>query len=109
MLEDIRRGQCSTMFGIRERDLDDAINNSLLRSDMNSFCEDMKKSGSTLSGDVDPDSLQREKERILRSQLDSSDGLAVDLHDQVVSGRNRRQCLFDQCLLCSSIGITNCC
>lgn len=71
------------MFGINERDMDDAINSSLLRSDMNNFCEDKKRS--TLSGTVDPDLVEREKERILRSQLNSSDGVAVDLHDQVTS------------------------
>lgn len=71
------------MLGINERDMDDAINSSLLRSDMNNFCEDKKRT--TLSGTVDPDLVQREKERILRMQLNSSDGEAVDLHDQVTS------------------------
>lgn len=71
------------MFGIKERDFDDAINNCLLRKDMKGFCDSYMKTGATLSGDLDPDLMQREKERIIRSQLDSSDGVAVDLHDQV--------------------------
>ena len=74
------------MFGIQERELDEAISHSLLRADMEVFCDSAtKKTGPRLSGTLDPDILQREKERILRSHLDSSDGNAVELHDQVES------------------------
>lgn len=71
------------MFGIKDRDMDDALNNSLLQADLNGFCEKNKRRASTLSGSLDSDLMQREKERIIRSQLDSSNGEAVDLHDQV--------------------------
>lgn len=72
------------MFGIKESELDDAINNSLLRADMKSFCEKQKIKKEFSGGGVDdPEVLQREKERIIRSQLNSADGEAVDLHDQV--------------------------
>lgn len=70
------------MFGIKERDLDDAINNSLLRADMGNIFDVAKKS-QLLKRPVDPTFAQLEKERILRNQLNSSDGVAVDLHDQV--------------------------
>lgn len=70
-------------FGIKDRDLDDAISNSLLQADMTGFVDKMKRRASTISGHVDEDLIQLERERIIRSQLNSSDGEAVDLHDQV--------------------------
>lgn len=71
-----------TMFGIKERELDDAINNSLLRADMGNIFDVAKKS-QLLKRPIDPTFAELEKERILRNQLNSSDGVAVDLHDQV--------------------------
>lgn len=70
------------MFGIKESDFDYGINNSLLRTDMSDIC-DMKKKGQSLVNVVDPEFVEREKERFQRSQLNSSDGDAVELHDQV--------------------------
>lgn len=73
------------MFGIKDRELEDAINNSLLRADMKDFCDSAKRRGSTMP--TDPYLVQREKERVLRSHLDSSNGDAVELHDQVNATR----------------------
>lgn len=70
------------MFGIKERDLDDAINSSLLQSEMNNIF-DLNSKSQNLTRPIDPQLAEREKERILRSQLNSSDGDAVELHDQV--------------------------
>lgn len=54
----------------------------MLRADMSNI-SDMKKKGQSLANVIDPDFVQREKERLQRAQLNSSDGDAVELHDQV--------------------------
>lgn len=68
------------MRQIGESDLDAAINYSLLRGDMNSV---IFKDGNPMDGTMKPEIIEREKERIIRSQLNSSDGNTVEIHDQV--------------------------
>ncbi|GAB0092499.1 Gustatory receptor [Sergentomyia squamirostris] len=69
------------MFRIRDSDIDDAINHSLLYGDMNRVW-DISQKGQKITGSVDPDLVQREKDRAVRAQLNSANGDTVEIHDQ---------------------------
>uniref|UniRef100_A0A240SYF9 Uncharacterized protein n=1 Tax=Phlebotomus papatasi TaxID=29031 RepID=A0A240SYF9_PHLPP len=69
------------MFRIRESDIEEAINHSLLHGDMNRVW-DISQKGQRITGTVDPQLVQREKDRSLRAQLSSANGDTVEIHDQ---------------------------
>lgn len=69
------------MFRIRESDIEEAINHSLLHGDMNRVW-DISQKGQRITGTVDPQMVQREKDRSLRAQLSSANGDTVEIHDQ---------------------------
>lgn len=64
-------------MSIGEKDFEDAINFALLRDDMVKYIHSTKHNNG-----VDPELIQREKERIIRAQLISSDGNTAEMHDQ---------------------------
>lgn len=63
---------------ISDNDFEEAINYSLLRDDMSKHIASSKLNNRSL----DPELIQREKERIIRSQLNSADGNIAERHDQ---------------------------
>lgn len=63
---------------ISENDFEDAINFSLLRDDMAKNIGSSKLNNQSL----DPELIQREKERVIRAQLNSADGNIAEMHDQ---------------------------
>lgn len=63
---------------ISDNDFEDAINYSLLRDDMVKDIGLSKLNNQSL----DPELIQREKERVIRAQLNSSDGNIAEKHDQ---------------------------
>lgn len=70
------------MVRIEEPDLDNALNISLLRDDMDQIWHIMNSDEKSVHNAMDPTLIQREKERAIRSQLNSADGNTAEIHDQ---------------------------
>lgn len=70
------------MVRIEEADLDNALNISLLRDDMDQIWHIMNSDEKSVHNAMDPTLIQREKERAIRSQLNSANGLTAEIHDQ---------------------------
>lgn len=69
------------MLKIPDIEFEDAINYSILRGDMSKIWN-VNKDDKSLRKVMDPDMIQREKERAIRAQLNSSDGDTAEIHDQ---------------------------
>lgn len=67
---------------IDESDLDNALNISLLRDDMDQIWHIMNSDEKSVHNAMDPMLIQREKERAVRSQLNSANGVTAEIHDQ---------------------------
>lgn len=70
------------MVRIEEADLENALNITLLRDDMDQIWHIMNSDEKSVHNAMDPTLIQREKERAIRSQLDSSNGVTAEIHDQ---------------------------
>uniref|UniRef100_A0A336MIC6 Gustatory receptor n=1 Tax=Culicoides sonorensis TaxID=179676 RepID=A0A336MIC6_CULSO len=68
-------------YPIKEHEFDEALSHSLLRGDMGKIFNLTEKS-KNFSGLSDPILIERAKERIARSQLNSQDGDTAEEHDQ---------------------------
>ncbi|XP_037027029.1 gustatory and odorant receptor 22-like isoform X2 [Bradysia coprophila] len=67
---------------IEEPELDNAFNISLLRDDMDQIWHIMNSDEKSVHNAMDPTLIQREKERAIRSQLNSANGMTAEIHDQ---------------------------
>lgn len=70
------------MVRIEEADLENALNISLLRDDMDQIWHIMNSDEKSVHNAMDPTLIQREKERAIRSQLNSANGVTAEIHDQ---------------------------
>lgn len=70
------------MVRIEEADLENALNISLLRDDMDQIWHIMNSDEKSVHNAMDPTLIQREKERAIRSQLNSAHGDTAEIHDQ---------------------------
>lgn len=70
------------MVRIEESELDNALNISLLRDDMDQIWHIMNSDEKSVHNAMDPTLIQREKERAIRSQLNSANGDTAEIHDQ---------------------------
>lgn len=68
-------------YRIKEEEFDEALGHSLLRGDMAKVWN-IDNDSRNIKGLSDPISIQREKERIARAQLNSQDGYTAEIHDQ---------------------------
>ncbi|XP_053684616.1 gustatory and odorant receptor 22-like [Sabethes cyaneus] len=66
---------------IKESDFDEALGYALLRDDMGNIW-DANKDLRMVNGTMDPELIQRAKERAIRAQLNSADGDTCEIHDQ---------------------------
>ncbi|XP_055532855.1 gustatory and odorant receptor 22-like isoform X2 [Wyeomyia smithii] len=66
---------------IKESDFDESLGYALLRNDMGSIW-DASKDERMMNGTMDPELIQRAKERAIRAQLNSADGDTCETHDQ---------------------------
>lgn len=68
-------------YRIKEHEFDEALNYAMLRGDMAKVYS-ISKESRNLKGTHDPVLIQREKERVMRAQLNSQDGNTAEIHDQ---------------------------
>ncbi|XP_062558676.1 gustatory and odorant receptor 22-like [Armigeres subalbatus] len=66
---------------IKDSEFDDSLNFALLRGDMGSNW-DTGKDERVVNGTLNPEIIQRAKDRAARAQLNSADGDTCELHDQ---------------------------
>ncbi|XP_058813315.1 gustatory and odorant receptor 22-like [Topomyia yanbarensis] len=66
---------------IKDSDFDESLGYALLRGDMGSIW-DIGKGERMMNGTMDPELIQRAKERAIRAQLNSADGDTCEIHDQ---------------------------
>ncbi|KXJ77253.1 gustatory and odorant receptor 22-like [Aedes albopictus] len=66
---------------IKDSEFEDSLNYALLRGDMGTNW-DIDKDERMMNGTLDPELVQRAKERAIRAQLNSADGDTCELHDQ---------------------------
>ncbi|XP_055617288.1 gustatory and odorant receptor 22-like [Toxorhynchites rutilus septentrionalis] len=66
---------------IKESEFDDSLSYALLRGDMGGIW-DTGKDERMMDGTMDPELIQRAKERTIRAQLNSADGDTCEVHDQ---------------------------
>ncbi|XP_058467629.1 gustatory and odorant receptor 22-like [Malaya genurostris] len=66
---------------IKDSDFDQALDFALLRRDMG-FIWDTGKDEHVINGTMNPELIQRAKERAIRAQLNSADGDTAETHDQ---------------------------
>lgn len=67
-------------FQIKEHEFDEGLNYAMLRGDYAKVYNVLKESRNF--GTKDPLLLEREKERVMRAQLNSQDGNTAEIHDQ---------------------------
>lgn len=70
------------MVRIEEAELENSLNISLLRDDMDQIWHIMNSDEKSVHNAMDPTLIQREKERAIRSQLNSANGVTAEIHDQ---------------------------
>ncbi|XP_049287543.1 gustatory and odorant receptor 22-like [Anopheles funestus] len=66
---------------IKESEFDDSLGYALLRREMGAVW-DTSKDERMINGTMDPELIQRAKERAIRAQLNSADGDTCETHDQ---------------------------
>ncbi|EDS29118.1 gustatory receptor candidate 6 [Culex quinquefasciatus] len=66
---------------IKDSDFDESLNYALLRGDMGAIW-DTTKDQRLMNGTMNPELIQRSKERAIRAQLNSADGDTAETHDQ---------------------------
>ncbi|EAA08342.2 AGAP003098-PA [Anopheles gambiae str. PEST] len=77
----IRRHCPTKTMVIKESEFDDSLGYALLRRDMGTVW-DTAKDERMVNGTMDPELIQRAKERAVRAQLNSADGDTCETHDQ---------------------------
>lgn len=69
-------------YRIKESEFDDGLNYAMLIGDMAKVYNVSQRTSHNLNGANDPELIQREKERVMRAQLNSMDGNTAEIHDQ---------------------------